>query len=78
MVRYNENTVIEAEAKQNLGATVLNLNDDDDRACYYNNEGKGWEAGLTGGGYPYGPVAYFKYLNDWRDSGKFDGLDFRS
>ena len=29
MLRYNENTVIEAEAKQNLGATVLNLNDDD-------------------------------------------------
>ena len=41
MVRYNENTVIEAEAKQNLGTTVLNLNDDDDRACYYNNEGIG-------------------------------------
>ena len=45
---------------------------------YYNNEGKGWEAGLTGGGYPYGPVAYFKYLNEWRDSGEFEGLEFRS
>ena len=35
MVRYNENTVIEAEAK----SWNTNLNDDDDRACYYNNEG---------------------------------------
>ena len=45
---------------------------------YYNNEGKGWEQSLMGGGYPFGPVAYFKYLNEWRDSGEFKGLEFRS
>ena len=45
---------------------------------YYNNEGKGWEQSLMGGGYPYGPVAYFKYLNEWRDSGEFKGLEFTS
>jgi len=27
--------------------------------------------------YPHGPVAFFKYLNDWRDSGKFEGVEFR-
>ena len=44
---------------------------------YYNNEGKGWEQSLMGNGYPYGPVAYFKYLNEWRNSGDFLGLEFR-
>ena len=45
---------------------------------YYNNEGQGWGEGVTRAmSYPYGPVAYFKYLNDWRDSGKFEGVDFR-
>ena len=45
---------------------------------YYNNEGKGWGQSLMGGGYPFGPVAYFKYLNEWGDSGEFKGLEFRS
>ena len=45
---------------------------------YYNNEGQGWGEGVTRAmSYPYGPVAFFKYLNDWRDSGKFEGVDFR-
>ncbi len=45
---------------------------------YYNNEGQGWGAGVTRAvSYPYGPVAYFKYLNDWRSSGQFEGVDFR-
>jgi hypothetical protein len=28
-------------------------------------------------GHPRGPVAFFKYLNKWRNSGKFEGLEFR-
>ena len=45
---------------------------------YYNNEGKGWGQSHKGGGYPFGSVAYFKYLNEWRRSGEFKGLEFRS
>ena len=45
---------------------------------YYNNEGQGWGDGATRAvSYPYGPVAYFKYLNHWRDSGNFEGVEFR-
>ncbi|WP_271439302.1 flavin-containing monooxygenase [Pontixanthobacter luteolus] len=44
---------------------------------YYNNEGQepGPKAKLSVG-YPAGAMAYFKYIQDWRDSGKFDGLEF--
>jgi cyclohexanone monooxygenase len=43
---------------------------------YYNNEGQ--DAGaFLGRGYPYGPSAYFAYIEDWRTSGAFDGLEFR-
>jgi len=43
---------------------------------YYNNEGKG------GGidwflGYPGGAMAYFQYLDQWRNRGDFAGLEFR-
>jgi len=45
---------------------------------YYNNEGQGWGEGVTRAvSYPFGPVAYFNYLNDWRDSGDFEGVEFR-
>jgi cyclohexanone monooxygenase len=45
---------------------------------YYNNEGQpaGPEAKYAVG-YPYGATAYFKYLDEWRSNGKFDGLEFR-
>ena len=29
-------------------------------------------------GYPDGPVAYFGYIDRWRTSGEFEGLEFRS
>ena len=47
---------------------------------YYNNEGKpvGRREKLNGSGYPDGPVAYFQYIAQWRDSGQFEGLEFRS
>jgi cyclohexanone monooxygenase len=28
-------------------------------------------------GYPEGAVAYFRYLEQWRTSGSFTGLEFR-
>jgi cyclohexanone monooxygenase len=44
---------------------------------YYNNEGKGNDASAAFGvGYPAGPVAFFKYIDGWRKSGKFEGLVF--
>ncbi len=45
---------------------------------YYNNEGKGWGEGVTSAvSYPYGPVAFFKYLEEWRSSGDFEGVTFK-
>jgi hypothetical protein len=45
---------------------------------YYNNEGKGWEGGpaALGVGYPMGAYAYFQYIENWRNSGNFEGLAF--
>ncbi len=43
---------------------------------YYNNEGHDTGAFL-GRGYPYGPSAYFVYIDKWRNSGTFDGLEFQ-
>ncbi len=44
---------------------------------YYNNEGqtRGPRLGFNVG-YPPAPSAYFKYIDDWRRSGTFDGLTF--
>ena len=46
---------------------------------YYNNEGQpATEADRrNAGAYPEGPVAYFNYIQKWRDSGEFEGLTFR-
>jgi len=46
---------------------------------YYNNEGKpiGRKERLGASGYPDGPVAYFRYIAEWRSSGDFKGLEFR-
>ena len=45
---------------------------------YYNNEGQdpGPRARLNVG-YPQGAAAYFRYLDEWRRSGDFEGLEFR-
>lgn len=46
---------------------------------YYNNEGQ--DPGVRGVrnsmGYPQGPAAFFRYLDEWRSSGQFQGLEFR-
>ena len=46
---------------------------------YYNNEGRpiGRKERLNGSGYPEGPGAFFTYITQWRESGDFDGLEFR-
>jgi cation diffusion facilitator CzcD-associated flavoprotein CzcO len=46
---------------------------------YYNNEGKpmGRADWLNTSRYPEGPVAYFYYIDSWRNSGEFAGLEFR-
>ncbi len=45
---------------------------------YYNNEGQpAGPAAKYAVGYPAGAQAYFKYLEGWRKSGTFEGLEFR-
>ncbi len=45
---------------------------------YYNNEGRDPGPGAAlHVGYPHGAAAYFKYLDGWRSSGAFEGLEFR-
>jgi cation diffusion facilitator CzcD-associated flavoprotein CzcO len=47
---------------------------------YYNNEGQTTLAGaqLSSLGFPEGPVAYFDYIKRWRESGEFEGLEFKT
>lgn len=45
---------------------------------YYNNEGQ--DAGPSSNffvGYPEGATAFFRYIDQWRSSGQFQGLEFR-
>ncbi|ODT89536.1 NAD(P)/FAD-dependent oxidoreductase [Phenylobacterium sp. SCN 70-31] len=45
---------------------------------YYNNEGQDpGPAARLNVGYPAGPSAYFRYIDAWRNSGDFEGLEFR-
>jgi cyclohexanone monooxygenase len=45
---------------------------------YYNNEGQDrGPAARSYVGYPAGPVAYFRYLDKWRNAGTFEGVEFR-
>jgi cyclohexanone monooxygenase len=45
---------------------------------YYNNEGREpGPAAKLNVGYPAGATAYFKYIDAWRNSGQFEGLEFR-
>jgi cation diffusion facilitator CzcD-associated flavoprotein CzcO len=46
---------------------------------YYNNEGRdSGQRGKLNVGYPQGASAYFRYLEEWRSSGRFEGLEFRT
>ena len=45
---------------------------------YYNNEGREpGPAAKLNVGHPAGAMAYFKYIDAWRRSGEFEGLQFR-
>ncbi len=61
------------------GNTQSFLGNPDCTPGYYNNEGGpiGRRERLNSSGYPMGPVAYFQYIDGWRKSGKFEGLEFR-
>ena len=45
---------------------------------YYNNEGQdpGPRARFNVG-YPAGAMAFFRYIDEWRSSGRFEGIEFR-
>jgi len=43
---------------------------------YYNNEGQGRSPQSLLTGYRQGAPAYFRYIDQWRSSGDFDGLQF--
>ncbi|AWS40092.1 NAD(P)/FAD-dependent oxidoreductase [Streptosporangium sp. 'caverna'] len=61
-----------------LSGTGRLLGSPDCTPGYYNNEGQ--DSGLRGRlnvGYPQGAMAYFAYLDKWRSSGTFEGLEFR-
>ena len=53
------------------------INSPDCTPGYYNNEGQPNAAARYAVGYPAGPAAYFRYLDAWRRSGKFEGLELR-
>jgi cation diffusion facilitator CzcD-associated flavoprotein CzcO len=45
---------------------------------YYNNEGRDpGPAARYNVGYPQGAMAFFKFIDQWRTSGEFEGLEFR-
>ncbi|CAA9251414.1 MAG: Neopentalenolactone D synthase [uncultured Acidimicrobiales bacterium] len=45
---------------------------------YYNNEGRDpGPAARLNVGHPQGATAYFRYLDEWRSSGAFEGLELR-
>ncbi len=43
---------------------------------YYNNEGQDPGPHSRSAGYPQGAAAYFRYIEQWRSSGEFEGLEF--
>ena len=59
-------------------ATGVFIGNPDCTPGYYNNEGGtiGRRERLNASGYPGGPVAYFGYIDRWRTSGDFEGLEF--
>ncbi|MCC5952535.1 MAG: NAD(P)/FAD-dependent oxidoreductase [Acidimicrobiia bacterium] len=81
-----EEVEVTAEAEQvwvelvSSGGGMGILGNPDCTPGYYNNEGKpmGRRERLNSAAYPAGPVAYFHYIDGWRTSGDFDGLEFRS
>ncbi len=76
---------VTAEAEQEWvrsldGGTASFLGNSDCTPGYYNNEGGpvGPRERLNFVGYPQGPVAFFEFIDGWRRSGEFRGLEFRT
>ena len=68
----------EAWVRLLLSGPVSRLGGPDCTPGYYNNEGQdGGMAARLRTGYPAGAQAYFAYIQRWRESGEFEGLDFR-
>jgi cation diffusion facilitator CzcD-associated flavoprotein CzcO len=83
-VRANE-VEVTADAEQDWvrgleGSSQSFLGNPECTPGYYNNEGKpvGRRERLNASGYPQGPVAFFQYIDRWRKSGDFAGLEFRA
>ncbi len=60
-----------------LQGGAMSLFNPDCTPGYYNFEGQ--DPGIRGKlyvGYPQGPMAFFQFIDQWRNSGKFDGLEF--
>ncbi|UOZ06028.1 NAD(P)/FAD-dependent oxidoreductase [Amycolatopsis sp. WQ 127309] len=64
---------------QLLDPTMSLIYDPDCTPGYYNNEGRPLQRRerLNQSRYPAGSAEYFRYIEKWRDSARFDGLDFR-
>jgi cyclohexanone monooxygenase len=60
-----------------LSGTGPLLSSPDCTPGYYNNEGQDpGPAARYNAGYPGGAMAFFAYLDRWRSTGRFDGLEF--
>lgn len=75
---------VSAEAEQAWmklleGTSETFLVDPDCTPGYYNNEGRpmGSREQLFSSRYPEGAVAYFAFIDAWRNAGTFEGLEFR-
>ncbi|MBI2709650.1 MAG: NAD(P)/FAD-dependent oxidoreductase [Actinobacteria bacterium] len=74
---------VTAEAEQAwidllLSGTPRMLGAPDCTPGYYNNEGRDpGPAARLNVGHPQGAMAFFRYLDEWRESGRFEGLELR-
>ncbi|MEM9255783.1 MAG: NAD(P)/FAD-dependent oxidoreductase [Pseudomonadota bacterium] len=72
-------TTLEAEEAwlETLSGASPMLADPNCTPGYYNNEGQPLpEEARTYVGYPEGAIAFFRYIEEWRNSGKFHGMRF--
>jgi cyclohexanone monooxygenase len=81
--------VREVEASADAEAGWMELIESNPRAMlgntectpgYYNNEGQllNSRERFAMAGYPLGPVAFFAFVDQWRTSGDFEGLELRA
>ena len=81
----NESRVVEVktEAEEKWVQLIMSgpgamLGSQDCTPGYYNNEGiDPGPSRKSFAGYPFGPLAFFNYISEWRNSGDFKGLKFR-